>query len=619
MSDKWYPGKALGLKKKEKSSKSEKSESSDKWYPGKFLGKAPDPPAGAKGAKSVDSSSGHNYSTVSRAYSAAMDEENFDDPHVMSVRRGRIPSLPIGTVNLRLHGGKFIEATRPCVKMQLKEQSEVYCGNDYTLETSFIFDCPTADIVVTVYDKYAVNIRSSEKGTRNADDNNGAIVGHILIPLVQFLTLKGVAQPTPQWYELLPVSKSLQTTGHYRAAHPIVRTRIVPLGFLCVSVDVTLNANIPNVFMLYFQGAEHEDPLAPNLWVEQSDGSDSSATASGSGGGRGRQKSVDGESAGDTGVLPAGYNLLYANGPVDLLLDNLVKIHEYQNVLPFELSEIGPAPIAILIAVYSFACMSIRAWEIPLYLFLFVAVLGGCSSLLKPRPKVKLWSEYARDTAAAAAQACASGGSVYRCPPRIDDVEQSAYLQVGAASRRDIMRRDFIRVVERFDLLVTNIEKFFNLWNFVDARVSVVAYAVLLLICLVSSIMIGRLGVAGYLWVSGSVGLITFYLLVNADLTGRIDDLCEEEEERIRESLAENSDNKRLKLKEKIIQAWKVLRILHHCIIVFWSRVPTRFELEHRAMAALCRVVEEGREMMDASQHAASMELAVDSADKKTQ
>jgi hypothetical protein len=502
--------------------------------------------------------------------------------------------------------------------MQLKDQSEVYGGNDYTLDTSFLFDDPTGDLVITVYDKYSVSTRT-DKGPRSADDNNGAIVGHIVIPLVSFLTMKGIAKPTQQWYELVPVSKSLQTFGQYRAADPVTRPRLAPLGFLCVSVGIHMNRTIPNVFALYFQGGEHQEPLVPSLWVEPS----------------GRNQMVRSRDSGEStsgltgGFEPTdngpGFNLLYVGGPVDLLVEKAARVGSFFNILPFNVADIGPGPILVLVLIYAYACASIRAWEVPLYLFLFVGLGGGISTLLKPQKKVKLWSEYSREAAATAVTALSNGGSVYRCEPLIEAAEQSAYVQVGAASRRDLLRRDFIRLVERFDLLVRTAEKLLNLWTFGDARVSIIAYGCLLVLCLLSSFTIARFGVSGLLFWSGSLAFVGGYLLYNADLTSRIDDMCDETEEKIRRVLsgeqgAEGGEEevKRVKLKEKIIQAWKLMRRAHRCLVVFWSRVPTRFELEHRQMASMCCVVDDGREMMDAAAFIGETITPSTSADQKT-
>lgn len=107
----------------------------------------------------------------------------------------------------------------------------------------------------------------------------------------------------------------------------------------------------------------------------------------------------------------------------------------------------------------------------------------------------------------------------------------------------------------------------------------------------------------------GSLFILCFYMIINADLTSKIDDLCDETEEDIRQSKANNHEVKRLQLKEKIILAWKLLRFGYRCLIVFWSRVPTTYELEHRQIASMCRVVEDGREMMDAMQNAANINM----------
>ena len=282
-----------------------------------------------------------------------------------------------------MHGGKYIEATRPSVKIQLKDQSEVYGGNDYTLETAFIFDCPTSDLVITVYDKFAVNMRPNSLA-RGRDDNNGTIIGHILIPLVQFFSMSGIKKATQQWYELLPPSKSLQTIGHYRASMPLIRTRIEPLGFICVSVGIALNTSIDNVFAMYFQGAEHLAPLS-QLGFDLNDGTFAAAEQEV----KARRKSVDSDSKNsdsssfimsnaplDGNDSNTSNNLLNNNGPVDLLLTNTTNLKDVVTFLPFNLVDIGLGPVLIICLVYGCACISISAWELPLYTFFMVLLVG---------------------------------------------------------------------------------------------------------------------------------------------------------------------------------------------------------------------------------------------------
>ena len=73
-------------------------------------------------------------------------------------------------------------------------------------------DSPTSDIVITVYDKFSVSARNNvtfSVSQNGKDDNNGAMIGQVVIPLVTFLTTKGVVKPEPQWYEVLPPSRAL--------------------------------------------------------------------------------------------------------------------------------------------------------------------------------------------------------------------------------------------------------------------------------------------------------------------------------------------------------------------------------------------------------------------------
>ena len=98
------------------------------------------------------------------------------------------------------------------MQFQVKDQSEIYTGDDYTLETAFLVDSPTSDIVITVYDKFSVSARNNvtfSVSQNGKDDNNGAMIGQVVIPLVTFLTTKGVVKPEPQWYEVLPPSRAL--------------------------------------------------------------------------------------------------------------------------------------------------------------------------------------------------------------------------------------------------------------------------------------------------------------------------------------------------------------------------------------------------------------------------
>lgn len=99
-----------------------------------------------------------------------------------------------------------------CVQFQVKEQSEIYTGDDYVLETAFLVDSPTSDIVITVFDKFSVSARNNvtfSVSQNGKDDNNGAMIGQVVIPLVSLLTTNGVAKPEPQWYEVLPPSRAL--------------------------------------------------------------------------------------------------------------------------------------------------------------------------------------------------------------------------------------------------------------------------------------------------------------------------------------------------------------------------------------------------------------------------
>lgn len=117
-------------------------------------------------------------------------------------------------------------------------------------------------------------------------------------------------------------------------------------------------------------------------------------------------------------------------------------------------------------------------------------------------------------------------------------------------------------------------------------------------------------------FLGGSMILVVSYLVHNAGLTNEIDALIVEAEEDIRRTMSMSSADAtqgttaRAKaaatLKERAILWWKRMQLGYHCLCVFWSRVPTRYDVEHRHMAGKAAVVEDGREMMDAAQFAAS-------------
>ena len=108
--------------------------------------------------------------------------------------------------------------------------------------------------------------------------------------------------------------------------------------------------------------------------------------------------------------------------------------------------------------------------------------------------------------------------------------------------------------------------------------------------------------------------------MVYIGISNQIDGIVVETEE-IEEGDDEAVINYR-NVKEILVAIWKLLQKMYRYFLVFWSRVPTRNELEHRHMASLCRVVEDGREMMDAAQFASSnadYTNYTEVADKKTQ
>lgn len=136
------------------------------------------------------------------------------------------------------------------------------------------------------------------------------------------------------------------------------------------------------------------------------------------------------------------------------------------------------------------------------------------------------------------------------------------------------------------------------------------AYGILFAGCFMSSLVIAQLGLSVFLFILGSFILIASYLLNNAALTTRIDTIVDEVEENILREETEGEDTPTavaaVTLKEVLITSWKRCQYVHHMLSVFWSRVPTRFTVEHRLIAARSCVVEDGREMMDAAQLAES-------------
>jgi len=107
----------------------------------------------------------------------------------------------------------------------------------------------------------------------------------------------------------------------------------------------------------------------------------------------------------------------------------------------------------------------------------------------------------------------------------------------------------------------------------------------------------------------GSFVLTATYLLNNVALTTRIDNILDEVEDDILNEDDEQNTPRAVAtvtLKEMLITSWKRCQYVHHMLSVFWSRVPTRFTVEHRLIAARSCVVEDGREMMDAAQLAES-------------
>ena len=122
-----------------------------------------------------------------------------------------------------------------------------------------------------------------------------------------------------------------------------------------------------------------------------------------------------------------------------------------------------------------------------------------------------------------------------------------------------------------------------------------------------------------YISLFGSTALIVYYLIDNAEFASKMDSIIHDTEED--EEEAEQQANKTKKnIRDKIIYIWQQGRKAYVAWNIFWSRVPTKYELEHRQMASLCCVVEDGREMMDAAQFAkANADVTSNVADKKYQ
>lgn len=106
------------------------------------------------------------------------------------------------------------------------------------------------------------------------------------------------------------------TFGQFRSEMPLVRTRIEPLGFLNISVGLHINANVPNVFVMYFLGEAEEQCSTQVSCYPSNDAEDS--------------------------------NVLGSDGPVSTFLNDLSRLRKLAFVLPFNIVDIGPGPIVVL-------------------------------------------------------------------------------------------------------------------------------------------------------------------------------------------------------------------------------------------------------------------------------
>ncbi len=72
----------------------------------------------------------------------------------------------------------------------------------------------------------------------------------------------------------------------------------------------------------------------------------------------------------------SGNNILMTNGPIDIMVQSVSRLKQLQVLLPFNISDVGWVAMLIVIFTYFFACMSIQAWQLPLYLFMSVLAIG---------------------------------------------------------------------------------------------------------------------------------------------------------------------------------------------------------------------------------------------------
>ena len=108
---------------------------------------------------------------------------------------------------------------------------------------------------------------------------------------------------------------------------------------------------------------------------------------------------------------------------------------------------------------YGFACVSIRAWELPIYFFVFVAAMGVFASMSKSK-NVVIWSEFTKDSATEAAE-YSRGVSVNNklgavCPQQQAREPSMSTATPSAATHGLLM--EFVGIVDSFSAFVTHME-----------------------------------------------------------------------------------------------------------------------------------------------------------------
>lgn len=88
-----------------------------------------------------------------------------------------------------------------------------------------------------------------------------------------------------------------------------------------------------------------------------------------------------------------------------------------------------------------------------------------------------------------------------------------------------------------------------------------------------------------YFFVGGTAVAVLLYAALNVAFSNRIDMILTDVEENLLQEIQgeeTSSEKKIVVLKTRIIAVWKVLQKAYRAVQIFWSRVPTRLDLEHR-------------------------------------